>query len=209
VTFLIGINGFKRSGKNTAGTVIKTWAETHDLRCMTVGFADRMKLSAARSLGIYSAQSVNDAIVLMDSLKESGTVDVCIPEQSIMKSMSGREFLKWFATEGHRDVFGDDFWVDHVLPLSWDDIEVGSWPDILAITDLRFANEARRVKALQGVTLEIVRPGLYADSDGHGSEQSLPRELVDFTIYNDSSLEAFEINVIKWIDKITKVVGVV
>lgn len=207
MTVLIGVNGFKRAGKNTAGNVIQRWAENRNLVASQRGFAELLKLSAARSLGIYSAQSINDAVVLMDSLKESGTITIEIPEQSIMKSISGREYLKWYGTEGHRDVFGDTFWVDQILPLHYPwashfavlaNHNEAILPDIAVVTDVRFVNEASRIRELGGQVLEIVRPGLTSDADGHGSEQPLPREWVDYTIRNDSSLEHFEVDVNSW-----------
>lgn len=201
MTVLIGLNGFKGSGKNTAGKVIEQWGAARGLVVVQRAFADMLKLSAARSLGLYDAQSINDATVLMDSLKNSGTIDICIPEQSILKSISGREFLKWYGTEGHRDVFGSDFWVDRLLPLNipWEanfsvyiDYNSTRLADIGVITDVRFANEARRVRQVGGVVWNIDRG---ASNDEHASEQPLPRDLVDLVISNRSTLEAFEVDV--------------
>lgn len=196
MTFLIGINGFKGSGKNTAGDFIQAWAEVHDLVVKQRAFAELMKLSAARCLGL--ATNINDAVVLMDSLKEDGDILITIPGQTIMREITGREYLKWFGTEGHRDVFGADFWVDLLLPLErnwvfeWKD-KLDNQLDFAVITDVRFANEARRIKEVGGVVWNIDR-GLAGD--GHASEQPLPPHLVDITIDNRSTLEAFEVNVI-------------
>lgn len=201
-TLLIGLNGYSHSGKNTAAKIIEQWGAARGLVVSERAFADTLKLSAARSLGIYSAQSLNDAVVLMDSLKESGTIDIAIPEQSILKSISGREYLKWFGTEGHRDVFGKDFWVDVLLPRDgWQghfalyddgDPPLVDWADIAVITDLRFVNEAQRVKELGGYVWNIDRG--YSPDD-HASEQPLPEQWIDLKIQNRSTLEAFEVNV--------------
>ena len=56
---------------------------------------ERVKLSVARSLDLSNNE--HDAIVLVDSLMRGGIIDVSIPEQSIMKSLSGEEFVELFA----------------------------------------------------------------------------------------------------------------
>ncbi len=201
MTILIGMNGYKHSGKDTASDAIEEWGRRRDLMVVRRGFADLLKLSAARSLGIYSAQSINDAIVLMDSLKESGMIDICIPSQSIMKLISGREFLKWYGTEGHRDVFGDDFWIDLILPNDsgerlwthyWEGPD-GRECDIAIVTDVRFVNEAKRIKDLGGVVWRIDRWD-FTD-DNHMSEQPLPSFLVDETISNKGTIDQFKTTV--------------
>jgi hypothetical protein len=195
---LIGLNGRKGSGKNTAAHVIAKWGASRGLVTTERAFADTMKLSAARSLGM--ATNMNDAVVICDELKNIGVIDISIPSLSIQRSISGREYLKWYGTEGHRDVFGADFWLDVLLPYDdWADSfynnEEQESADIAVITDLRFPNEAKRVHELGGEVWEIER-GL--PSDGHPSEMPLPRDLVDLTIANTVSLEAFEVEVNSW-----------
>jgi hypothetical protein len=56
---------------------------------------ERVKLYVARSLDL--SDNEHDAVVLVDSLMRSGIIDVTIPEQSIMKSLSGEEFVELFA----------------------------------------------------------------------------------------------------------------
>jgi hypothetical protein len=65
--------------------------------------------------------------------------------------------------------------------------------DCVAITDLRYPNEAQRVLDLGGEVWEVVRPGLV--SDGHASEQTLPRDLVTLTIENDSDVADLQLKV--------------
>lgn len=201
---LIAFNGRKRSGKNTAAQVVANWGKARDLTVVNRGFADMVKVSAMRSLGVPTAVNMNDAIVMADSFKESGFINFEFPDMNYANGITGRQYLKFFAVEGHRDVFGDDFWLDLLLPLNnWQynfteviDYNNARLTDIATISDLRFVNEAKRVKAFGGHVVEIHRPGL--EGDNHASELSLPRELVDVTIENDSSLEAFEVAVNSW-----------
>lgn len=199
---LIGINGFKKAGKGaTAEAVEKLYAGN----VLGVGFADKLKILAAKALG-YTTLSDEDCIALMNQWKdtgwlEGGEVGGIAPEVAI----SGRQYLQNLGNEA-RNVFGDTFWIDMVLPNpgameGW----IGQpavtaamqlrYPgvDCLCITDLRYQNEAERVKALGGVVWEVVRPGL--ESDGHDSEQVLPRELIDLVIQNDGTLDDLEAEV--------------
>lgn len=205
---LIAFNGFKSSGKNTAANVVSQWGAARGLVVGQRAFAGPLKLSAARAMGFPNATNENDAIVLMDALKDVGTITVEIPTLSIMRAFTGREFLKWYGTEAHRDVFWEEFWVDQILPLAagypwWAhfsemvDYNNSIAPDIAVVTDCRFVNEATRVHELGGEVIEIHRPNID-DGDEHLSEQPLPRELVDATIENDSTLEAFEVAVNSW-----------
>jgi hypothetical protein len=167
-----------------------------------IGFADKLKILAAKILGHHIAP--RDAIALMDEFKEFGVITHGMWDPSDARDhrahmLSGREFLQNLGNEA-RNVLGDTLWIDLVLPRPARATREGQdeqdnilnvrdmYPDvdIVAITDLRYENEAERVKALGGVIWEVVRPGLT--SDGHASEQPLPRSLVDFTINNTSDL---------------------
>lgn len=196
---LIALNGIRGSGKNTAANFIRKWGENRNLIVEERAFATLVKVAAMRSLGIEAATNWHDAVVIADEMKESGFVNYEIPTLSYARGITGREYLKWFATEGHRDVFGELFWVLELLPIGydWETNFVNGEDDVAdigLITDLRFANEARRVKECGGFIWNIDR-GFSPDEDGHLSEQPLPRDLVDKVIENKSTLEALEVAV--------------
>jgi len=197
---LIGLHGRRGSGKDTAFAHIAEWAEGRGLTCARRGFADKLKHSAFLALGFHIAES--DALVLADDLKTMGEITTVIPQQSVIYTISGRKFLQLFGTESHRDLFGDNFWVDALLP----DGFINAWPkdfdgplhrpawhrnfdfaDICVITDLRFENEAQRVHDLGGTVIEIDRKAVEI-GDGHASEIRLPDEMIDLTIDNNGSL---------------------
>lgn len=210
---LIGLHGRRGSGKDTAFGFIKEWAEGRNLSAVRRGFADKLKQSAAIALGFVG--DPDDAIVLMDELKLFGEITTTIPNQSVMYTIEGRKFLQLYGTEAHRDIFGDEFWVDALLPMGNRDYPPEEWSrwkknftvsadklpasmvqfgpqpaDIAVVTDVRFENEARRIKDLGGQVWEIERD--TGTEDSHASEVQLPRELVDFTIPNNKSLEEFQ-----------------
>lgn len=190
---LIGINGFRTSGKDTTFKLIRD--SRPNLRVDRVAFADNLKLLGAKALGFTGTDA--ELIDIMDEFKESGVVDVAYDENGYAPRgthITGRQYLQNLGANA-RTVFHDSFWVDQVLPnpkmLGWQDVPLleASYPlsDILCVTDVRYANEAQRVLDLGGEVWEIVRPGI--ETDGHSSEQPLPRELVTEVIQNDSTLD--------------------
>jgi len=164
-------------------------------------FADRLKMSAAHALGVFEEE-----IDFCNALKEEGWIEVKLPafggiegEEFTVERFTGREYLQWYGTEAHREVFADDFWIDLVVPQQG--FERAS-VDVLVITDVRFPNEARRIKDVGGSVWHIVRAD-QDEGDAHASEQVLPVELIDKRIHNDGTLEEFKIEVVnefvKWI----------
>lgn len=205
---LIGINGFKRSGKGSAATIV----DELRLGVKQVGFADKLKILAAKTLG-YLDLSDQECIDLMDVMKEDAVLDISRTFVGTLRSdfesvtikdstVTVRAVLQNLGNEA-RGIFGDTFWIDQVLPASgWlgptlvgDSLRHPMYADAgyLCITDLRYPNEAERVKAYGGTIWELLRPD--TGSDGHASEQPLPRHLVDYQIRNDSSLEQLAWNV--------------
>lgn len=188
---LIGLNGFKESGKDTTFELMRELESRLQLGHVTrAGFADKLKLMAAKALGFTTA-SDDECIALMNDFKEDGWIRVHLSNGNTT-SLTGREYLQWFGGEA-RGVFGETFWIDQVLPtptyLDYGQALEGKYPrtDILVITDVRYHNEAERVKQLGGEIWEIVKPDLQ--SDGHASEQPLPRELIDVMLLNDGTID--------------------
>lgn len=205
---LIGINGYKRSGKGTVATIL---SENHPGVVYDLGFADKVKIGALKALGFD--RPPRDLIALADEWKVEAGAQISVSYRepgtttSTLHDLTGRQLLQWFGTEVGRDLFGKDFWVDQVLPRPVFLNEVPSdlrpraeelgnqqnlearYPeiDVVAITDLRFENEAERVLALGGVVWRVNRPGY--EGEGHASEQRLPDNLVTHEIDNSGDLD--------------------
>lgn len=208
---LVGINGFKTSGKDTTFQIVQDYAGT-DSGVARAGFADKLKIMAAKALGFQGDDE--DLIATMDDFKETGIISHSHSWLSNMgefvgrDEITGRQYLQYFGGNA-REVFGDTFWIDQVLPTPIEHPSRGNrhasnafalgkrYPgvDLLCITDVRYENEAERVKQLDGVVWEVVRPGV--ESDGHSSEKPLPRHLVDYTILNDSDLATLRTRVVE------------
>lgn len=184
---LIGLGGFKTAGKDSAFLAIQQ--ALPDLNVQRVGFADKLKVLAAGTLG-YEGSNERQ-IELMNECKEGWEFHLFEHEDSFTK-FSGRQFLQWLGQHA-RVVFGENFWVDQVLPFFQPLDQVYPGVDVLCVTDCRYPNEATRVHELHGTMWRIDRPGLV--SDGHASEVELPAESVDIIIANDSDLDGLQIAV--------------
>ncbi|QWY81846.1 deoxynucleoside monophosphate kinase [Microbacterium phage Honk] len=62
------------------------------------------------------------------------------------------------------------------------------WRELLAFTDVRFANEAELIRSFGGKLIRVIRPGLAAD-DLHKSETELDGIEVDHELVNDGTLD--------------------
>jgi hypothetical protein len=213
--FLIGLHGRRGSGKDTAFRFIHGWATGRGAQAHRAGFADKLKQSAYRLF--QQDCSVGEALHWADDMKTIGDIEARITVEhpggetrTLTSKISGRMFLQRYGTEAHRDVFGDDFWVDALLPhpdsgQDWrssflsgetfgDVLMVGDTEHTFyVVTDVRFENEAKRIKELGGVVWQIDRS--TDTQDDHASEASLPSELIDDFIPNHGSLTDLETEV--------------
>lgn len=66
--------------------------------------------------------------------------------------------------------------------------------DDFLVSDCRFPNEAKAVKARGGIVIKVVRPDVKA-SDSHQSETLIDEIDADYTVFNDTTLENLVANV--------------
>lgn len=189
---VIGLTGVARAGKDTVAGIVVEELNESGLDAKREGFADKLKISAALALG----WSGDDLVALMDDLKVGGYVESGLDDTVTGGArISGREFLQRYGTEAHRDLFGDGFWVDALLPLRRWSVGYGGIAaepdrddcDVLVVPDVRFDNEAQRILKYEGVIWRVSRPGIGA-ANGHASESGIADELVTRTIRNDGGL---------------------
>ena len=176
---IIGLTGYAQSGKDTVAALI---AEQIEGTVKTVAFADLIKVSAARALGVLRHPDDVGLRAVQgwaDEFKLHQSVKIVDARGDVIHSISGRSFLQRYGSEAHRDLFGADFWVDQI-----------NWQpdcDVLIITDCRFPNEAKAIHDRGGEVWRVVRP---RTSEGeHISERALPTDLVDLEILNAGTLQ--------------------
>lgn len=190
---LIGLHGPARSGKDTVAGYILEWAREQGLAARRDGFADRLKLSAARALGFDG--NTRECIEWCNVIKEPGW-DLAIwrdgHEPEILET--GREYLQRYGTEAHREVFDTDFWINAVL----DEYNPN---EILVISDVRFENEAQAVRDRGGQNWRVERPSQSQITEsGHASEQRLSDSLMDYVVYNEGTMHRLRDTVMSALD---------
>lgn len=103
------------------------------------------------------------------------------------REITPRKILQEWGTEVGRNSFHKDIWI---LSLQRKILENPHKKYV--ITDCRFENEARALKALGANIIGIRRPMLDCDAGAvHASEAGLPVELLDAVIDNDGDLIKF------------------
>ncbi len=177
---LIGLHGRAQAGKDTA---YERLAQLYPGQVERYAFADKLYAAAAASLGV-SVETLRE-LKLDDSARLTlRTGWPTMHDGEKYAEISVRKYLQLFGTEGHRDVFGSDFWVKQVAPE-----HVGR---IVCVTDVRFDNEADHVHDLGGHVVQVFGPAeLEAAADGHASEAPIDPDRVDFRVSNDLRDDGF------------------
>lgn len=201
---LIGLNGPMQSGKDTVFETMQALSEKPDSRLHKYifkrdAFADRLKISAARALGVTG--SVSDCLIFCNDLKRDGVKiyvenETIEPYSSILE-ITGREYLQRYGTEAHRAVFGEDFWINAVLPNLRDRHNYGRKDlrkmknPVLVITDVRFPNEASAILSAGGEVWRVRRTeaDVKASTSSHASERPLASIYVSREVTNDGGFD--------------------
>jgi hypothetical protein len=199
---LIGLHGPARSGKDTIYNILRGMSAEGSNKLSRVlvrrdAFADRLKISAMAALGYEGTRT--ELIALANLIKEQGEIQSFYQTNEAVnggkgKTISGRSYLQLYGTEAHRDVFTQDFWVKAVLPDGYPDPQERD-NVLLVVTDVRFDNEAARVRECGGVMVKIVRDHEKITESAHASEQELPGELIDYVLDNTGTLEDLKLGV--------------
>jgi len=93
-----------------------------------------------------------------------------------------RRLMQNFGTDVMRS-FDPNFWINQVRERIVTSPEQETW----VITDCRFDNEARFVRRMNGMVVEIERLGVEPVRS-HASEEGVSRNLIDRTVVNDKDL---------------------
>ena len=160
---LIGLGYRARAGKDTVGSILK-----HNFGYSLYSFAYKLK---------QLCYDLVDTVDNADEFKEN--VQLC--------GLTGRQLLIAVGT-ALRERISPDIWIDAVnIPGA---LEYNSR---VVITDVRFPNEAAKIKELGGILIEVRRPGLPEDLDE--TETAGAAIKWDHTIVNAGSLEDLEVMV--------------
>lgn len=168
---VIGLIGYAGVGKDTAAKVL-----TQDYGYVRIGFADPLK-------------QILYAIGWDGDKSKRAACECC-------GLLQGRELLQVAGTEGVRRVLGDGIWTDHLAN------EIFKRPDTkFVVSDVRFRNEADRLRDLGAMLVRIHREG-QVPAFGHSSETEVDRIKVDHSVLNGGSVEQLRQNLHALLDSL-------
>lgn len=167
---LIGFSGRKQSGKTTAATHLVNNG------FVRMSFADPIRdmlrvLLHQLGFGSYCIET------LLTS--DKAVVIPCL-------GRSTRQLMQSLGTEWGRDRVIDDLWIQTARHRVG---EMGMLP--LVFDDVRFDNEARLIREMGGLLINIDRDDGSDYFDNHPSERPIILEVGDINIFNDTTLEDF------------------
>lgn len=140
---IIGIVGFQGSGKDTIADYLQN---IHQFR--RESFAATLKDAVAAIFGW-------DRELLEGRTKESRawreTVDTWWANRLNLPHLTPRWVLQWWGTEVVRKSFHDDTWIASL------ENKLRNMRDDIVITDCRFPNEIRAIKAAGGIVIRVKR----------------------------------------------------
>lgn len=191
--------------------IITDYPKTEGERSYVIGLADALKLHGSIRAEVWDHEAQNQA-----QLRWGHTI-------------SGRDFWREYGTAAHRDMFGHNFWVDNLLATTGElvtgpnstrwipDVRQefadshhwvqkfwssdGTWVDYAVITDVRFPNEAERIRDLGGVVVYIQNDWAEAElqkelertgKELHISDLKLDDKYIDTVIENNGTLREFQ-----------------
>ena len=170
---LIGISGLMGSGKDQFAEYIRDNAYDY---FVIKKFGGKLKEICGLLLGV-------DQSVFEDQEYKKQSLG---PEWG---GMTVRDMLQVVGTECMRDTLHPDVWVNALITeFETDKGEPGSWdcPHWL-VTDVRFPNEANRIKENGGIVIRINRKGVVRTD--HPSETALDHYPFDYYVENNGSLD--------------------
>lgn len=179
---VIGISGWARSGKDTSADYL---VEKYGYKKFS--FAKPMKEAMYR---------LDPRITVNELANTSLRVGVDVYDWEGLKERSPdvRGLLQRMGTEVGREMFGEDFWVNHAL----DSIPDGTKA---VIADVRYPNEADAIRKLGGKVIRVEREGVKPANE-HPSESALNDYNFDVVITNNSTIETLNSVLDKIIEKL-------
>ena len=174
---LIGISGRKRAGKDTLASFL---VEDHGFT--RLAFADPLKAIIAELNPIVRCEECYSEDYRLSSLLAEGGWEHAkeAPEVRRLLQVHGGAVRKHI---------GENVWVDATISKAHYLLAEGK---PVVIPDVRYLNEAERIKALGGIVVRINRPGTADGTDQtdlHISETALDDYEFDYVVVNDSSTD--------------------
>jgi hypothetical protein len=168
---IIGLCGLAGSGKDEVSRILsQRW------RFAAISFAGPIYKAVSEITGLAPRE-----------LKDRDLKERAIP----WLGKSPRELLQTLGTEWGREMVNQGIWITIALRRAAESEREG-WN--VAITDVRFANEAEAIHKAGGQVWRVERPGAGLDGAAgeHSSEAGIPEGLVHQVIRNGGTLDDLE-----------------
>lgn len=138
---LIGLTGYKQSGKDTVLQCIREiW---HTKNVMRHNFADPLKQEIANACKV--------------------DIEFIEKHKPIFRTM-----MQWWGTDFRRNLYGSDYWVLQWGNMLNNKV---TYPHVVVATDVRFVNEATIVRNLGGKLIRVTNPRTKSDGHASEVEQ--------------------------------------
>ncbi len=194
---LIAVLGRKRSGKDTFSDYI-----IGKYGFVKYCFADPLKK------GIQSFFNLSDEQLYDEKLKEIVDTRWGVSPRTLFQVI-GTEIFQHSIKSFLPELKGEPrkHWV--LLFKEWYlDLKKKNPYILVIISDARFLHELTEIKELGGVIIKIIRPSSEINGDLHQSENEIdqiPDELINYKIYNDSTLTIFYSHIEEIIPKLKNI----
>ncbi|WP_432482563.1 deoxynucleotide monophosphate kinase family protein [Kineococcus esterisolvens] len=185
MTALVGFSGYARSGKNTAAEALVSQGYR------LAAYADKLREAAltlnpvvgAETQYIREMRDCHEDYEWEEEVRLAEVVAANGWEGAKEEYPEVRRILQRLGTDVGRRLFGENVWVDALM---------GDLPgDRVAITDVRFPNEADAIRERDGLVIRVNRPGVgpAVSEDGgvHESETALDGYDFDLVVDNVGS----------------------
>jgi hypothetical protein len=180
VPMLIGLGGWKGSGKDTVADAIVAARPNEFVK---IGMSDALhEAMLALNPIVYPGSPLTPSLTYSEAVATHGYVraKALFPE--------ARRLLQALGTDVGRNLLAPDLWVEKMRTRAEERMEYGY---SVLVTGIRYPNELEALHALNGITVWVDRPGLNPPStEAHDSETSVTEQDFDVVISNDSDLEA-------------------
>lgn len=175
----VGLIGKKRSGKDTFGAAL---IEAHGFT--RVAFADPLRQAALALDPFVGRPTLPGQVPPLNDVRLSDVIETIGWEAAKDSVPEVRRILEAFGTDSIRTL-DEGFWVRMAV----EKIQATDGP--VVVTDVRFPNEADKIRELGGIVVRIIRPSQEPTGPAHRCETSLDEYREDMTFYNASTLDDF------------------
>lgn len=177
----VGIVGRKRSGKDTAAQAL-----VEELGYARHGLADPLKDAALKLDPIvtvipqFYSNGDSEPVRLSEVVAADGW------ENAKDEYPEVRRILQKLGDEAGRQVHGPDTWIDQLLRKTWASNDAGR---PVVVPDVRYPNEAERLRAAGFLIVRIDRPGFSDPQPGEHASEQVERLFFHHIVRNEGSVE--------------------